>query len=81
MDAFTFEDWNGDTLELSPSRHSAGVVDVAVYTEDGIGGVDLPHGAVPNTIAYLYGQLDRAARARVIEGLLEQNADMDSEAA
>ncbi|QQM15160.1 hypothetical protein SEA_TINALIN_72 [Gordonia phage TinaLin] len=81
MDAFTFEDWNGDTLELSPSRHSAGVVEVVAYGQEDTIAVDLPHGAIPNTIAYLYGQLDRKARARVVEGLLEQNADMDSEAA
>ncbi|ANA85620.1 hypothetical protein BH760_gp38 [Gordonia phage Splinter] len=69
MKTFEFEDWAGDKLEASPARHDSGLVEVAIYGPGVTAGVELPHGAIPNLIAYLYGNLPASERTRVLDGL------------
>ncbi|AKC03091.1 hypothetical protein BH790_gp66 [Gordonia phage Gsput1] len=67
MRNFSFEDWNGYVLLVD--HDGRGVIDWYSSDADGAVNVEMPTSAIPNLIAWLYGQLDDESRAKVRDGL------------
>lgn len=71
MMCYDFEDWNGYTLH---AENVGGVIDWYGRDADAVSLVEMRIDAVPNLIAWLYGQLDDEARGKVLEGALSRIA-------
>ncbi|AXQ51907.1 hypothetical protein KDJ57_gp38 [Gordonia phage Catfish] len=68
VQAINFEDWGGNTLTVEKGDTSETVNVVAETRFEGVT-VELHKAAIPNVIAYLFGQLDGDLQTRTLEGL------------